>query len=293
MRILITGCRGQLGTELQKQLKNGGSALGAMPDCFANAEVVAVDIDDFDLSDRRAVVSFLEKGSFDVVINCAAFTNVNGCESQQDSAFAANVLGPRNLAEGCADTHTALVHVSTDYVFAGDATEPYREYDPTGPVTVYGKTKLAGENAVRELCREHYIVRTAWLYGEHGGNFVKTIIKNAREKGALKVVNDQFGNPTNAEDLAHHILKIIAGGNYGTYHCTGSGICSWYDFAKEIVTLAGIDCTVAPCTTDEYPTPARRPAYSALDNMMLRLTVGDEMRDWHDAIKSYIQTVEL
>ncbi|MDO4565898.1 MAG: dTDP-4-dehydrorhamnose reductase [Oscillospiraceae bacterium] len=288
MRILITGCRGQLGTELQRQLAEGGSALGPLEERLQNSDVTAVDIDSFDLADREAVLAFLDEGSYDMVINCAAFTNVNACESEQDAAFAANALGPRNLAEACASTSTALMHVSTDYVFDGLASEPYREYDLPSPITVYGKTKLAGELAVRERCANHYIIRTAWLYGAKGTNFVKTILKLAREKDEIKVVNDQLGNPTNAVDLAHHMLKIAPSSRYGVYHCTGAGVCSWYDFASEIVRLSGLECRVIPCTTEEYPTPAKRPAFSALDNMMLRLTAGDEMRGWREALADYM-----
>ena len=288
MRILITGCRGQLGTELQKQLAEGGSPLGALPEKLLNADVTAVDIDTFDLSDRAAVLAFLDEGSYDLCINCAAFTNVNKCESEPDIAYAANAMGPRNLAEACEATATALMHVSTDYVFAGDAGEPYREYDLPAPVTVYGKTKLAGEHAVRERCSHHYIVRTAWLYGYNGNNFVKTILKLAREKGEVKVVSDQLGNPTSAVDLAHNMLRLAATQRYGLYHCTNNGVCSWYDFTCEIMRLARVECTVTPCTTAEYPTPAKRPAYSALDNMALRVVCGDGMRDWREAIAEYI-----
>ncbi|MEG0751286.1 MAG: dTDP-4-dehydrorhamnose reductase [Oscillospiraceae bacterium] len=292
MRILITGCRGQLGSELQKQLAAGHSEIGELPNCYESADVTAVDIDSFDLSDKDAVTRCLSEGSFDIAINCAAYTNVNGCESHADAAFAANALAVRNLAEACEKTDTKLAHVSTDYVFPGDASEPYREYDLPSPVTVYGKTKLAGERSASERCRRHFIIRTAWLYGYCGNNFVRTIIKNAREKGELKVVNDQLGNPTSAADLAHHILKIASGNIYGTYHCTNNGICSWYDFASEIVRLAKIDCAVLPCTTAEYPTPAHRPAFSALDNMMLRLTVGDEMREWQTALAEFISNID-
>ena len=292
MRILITGCKGQLGTELAKQIEQGHSEIGPIPKCYHSATVVGVDLDDFDLSDKQAVKENLHGGSYDVVFNCAAYTNVDGCESNQDTAYAANALAIRNLAEVCESTATKLVHVSTDYVFAGNACEPYREYDEPAPVTVYGKTKHAGERFIRERCRRHFVVRTAWLYGYNGNNFVKAILRKAKQTGALKVVNDQFGNPTSAADLAHHLLEIAQGNRYGVYHCTNNGICSWYDFACEIVRLAGIPCEVAPCGTEDYPYVAHRPAYSALDNMMLRLTSGDHMRDWKDALAEYMSKVE-
>ncbi len=291
MRILITGCMGQLGSELQKQIKQGHSEIGPIPEVYKNASVTAVDLKDFDLADKQSVHSCLDEGSYDVVLNCAAYTNVDMCESNPDVAYAANALAVNNLAECCEQTRTKLLHVSTDYVFPGNATEPRREYDSPAPLTVYGKTKLAGERCVTERCASHFVVRTAWLYGYNGNNFVKAIMKKAREEGKCTVVNDQLGNPTSAADLAHHILKIAATDRYGIYHCTNNGVCSWYDFACEIVRLAGIDAQVVPCTTAEYPRPAHRPAYSALDNMMLRCTCGDEMRDWQDALAQYIKTL--
>lgn len=292
MRILITGCKGQLGHELIKQLKNGYSEIGPLPVQYTDPHMVGIDIDDFDLGDKQAVLDHVRDGSFDVVINCAAMTNVDGCEADPDAAYKTNALAARNLAMACEQTATKLVHLSTDYVFPGDVQQPYREFDLTGPQNVYGKTKLAGECFIRERCYRYFIVRTQWLYGYNGGNFVKTIMKTARENGKVNVVNDQFGCPTSAADVAHHILKIAADNRYGIYHCVNHGVTSWYDFTREIIKLAGIDAEVNPCTTLEFPRPAHRPAYSALDNMMLRLTVGDEMRSWQDAIAEYIKNLD-
>ncbi len=289
MKILITGCKGQLGNEIIKQLKNAKSEIGAIPDVYKNADVTGVDLDDFDLSDKAAVTEHIEKGGFDLVINCAAFTNVNACETSVEAAYKANAIAPMYLAAACEKSGAKLVHISTDYVFSGEALEPYREYDVTDPQSVYGKTKLAGESFVRENCSRYFIMRTSWLYGYIGNNFVKTVMKITKEKGAIKVVDDQVGNPTSAVDVAHHILLVAATESYGLYHCTNNGICSWYDFACEIVRLAKIDAKVTPCTTEEYPTPAKRPSYSALDNMSLRLSVGDYMRDWRDALKEYVE----
>lgn len=292
MRILITGCRGQLGTELQKQLSAGLSELGKLPSVYADAYVKGIDIDDFDLSDKDALYAFLDEESYDLVVNCAAFTNVDGCETSPDTAYAANAIAVRNLADACEQTATKLAHLSTDYVFPGDAQKPYKEYDLTCPETVYGKTKLAGEQYVLQRCRRAFVIRTQWLYGYTGKNFVRTIMAAAKENGALKVVDDQFGCPTNAVDLAHHILKIAASNRYGVYHCANQGVTSWYEFTREILRLAGIKAEVQPCATAEYPRPAKRPAYSALDNMMLRLTVGDEMRLWQDALAAFIQNLD-
>ena len=270
MNILITGCNGQLGNELAKNLNNGFTELGPIPEELRGAQVVCVDVQEMDITNYNAVVDLVEELNLDVIINCAAYTNVNGCETDSDTAFRVNALGARNLAMAA----------------------PYTEWDLCNPQSVYGKTKYLGEEYVRDFCSRYFIVRTSWLYGYVGNNFVKTMLKLAREKGGAKVVNDQRGNPTNAADLAHHLLKLAVTEQYGIYHCTGTGECSWFDFASKIVEYAGIPATITPCTTEEFPTPAKRPAYSSLDNRMLRNTVGDEMRDWQDALKCYIEHLE-
>ena len=293
MKILITGCNGQLGTELQAQLRRGKSELGPIPDRLKNATVLPVDVDQLDITDRAEVVNFVRRHQPDTIINCAAFTNVDGCETSKDAAFKVNALGPRNLAIAADKVNARLIHVSTDYVFSGEGDTPLDECDLPAPRSAYGTTKLLGEQYVQQFCRRHFIVRTAWLYGYNGRNFVKTMINAGKKFGKLTVVNDQLGNPTNAVDLAHHILKLAVSHEYGTYHCTGNGICSWYDFAAEIIRLAGVEATVAPCTTAEYaaahPEAASRPAWSALDNRMLRCTVGDEMRPWQQALAAYFE----
>ena len=292
MNILITGCNGQLGNELAKNLNNGFTELGPIPEELRGAQVVCVDVQEMDITNYNTVVDLVEELNLDVIINCAAYTNVNGCETDSDTAFRVNALGARNLAMAAERFGAKLIHVSTDYVFAGDGTVPYTEWDLCNPQSVYGKTKYLGEEYVRDFCSRYFIVRTSWLYGYVGNNFVKTMLKLAREKGGAKVVNDQRGNPTNAADLAHHLLKLAVTEQYGIYHCTGTGECSWFDFASKIVEYAGIPATITPCTTEEFPTPAKRPAYSSLDNRMLRNTVGDEMRDWQDALKCYIEHLE-
>ena len=288
MRILITGGNGQLGRELKKQLTEGGCSLGPVPARYQGAVVEAIDIEELDLTDKWAVKEFIRNGSYDIVFNCAAYTNVDGCESHQQEAYKVNALAPYYLAQACEKTETHLMQVSTDYVFSGDAQWPQAEYEVPNPISVYGKTKLAGENFVRQSCSRAFIVRTAWLYGD-GKNFVKTILRVAKEKGTVKVVNDQFGNPTSSVDLAYHMLRIADGAPYGIYHATNEGICSWYEFAKAIVEKAGIDAEVLPCTTEEYPTPTKRPAYSALDNLALRATVGNNFRPWEVALDEYIK----
>ncbi len=293
MKLLITGAKGQLGNELLLQLRQKGSALGPLPKQLENAQVHGIDLEEGDLSQKETTFSLLKKFCPDVVINCAAFTQVDRCETEKDIAFKGNALAPRNLAMGCELIGAKLLHVSTDYVFSGEADSPFCEADLPAPRTVYGSTKLLGEQYVREFCSRWFVVRTAWLYGRIGGNFVKTVLKIVRDKGEIKVVHDQLGNPTNAEDLAHHLLKLCVGEEYGLYHGTADGICSWYDLAKESVRLAGLSGTVLPCTTEEFPRPAKRPAYSALDNGMLRATVGDEMRTWQAALAPYIAELDL
>lgn len=289
MKILITGSKGMLATQVITDLGRGYTELGDVPAALKDAELVLADVDTLDITDKAATESFVEQHRPDIVINCAAYTNVDGCESDQDNAFRVNAIGSRNLAIACENIGAKLVHVSTDYVFRGDEPTPRREYDMPWPISAYGKTKYAGEEFVRQYCKKSFIVRTAWLYGYNGKNFVKTMVWLAKEKGGAKVVNDQHGNPTNAADLSHHLLKIVASEEYGTYHCTGNGECTWYEFAEEIARLAGYEGCMSPCTSEEFPTPTKRPAYSSLDNMMLRVTVGDEMRHWKDALKAYFE----
>ncbi|MBU3143477.1 dTDP-4-dehydrorhamnose reductase [Clostridium sp. CF012] len=292
MKILITGAKGQLGSQVMHMITSGKSELGEISSQYKSAEVFDVGLEELDITNLNQVQNFVYKLRPDIIINAAAYTNVDACEGNEDIAFKVNALGARNLAIASENVGAKIIHISTDYVFKGDGNMPYREYDITNPVGVYGKTKLAGENFVRELCSRYFIVRTSWLYGYNGNNFVKTILKAGKEKGHLDVVDDQRGNPTNAEDLTHHILKLALSEEYGTYHCTGTGECSWYDFACKIIEYAGIKCTVSATTSNQLTRAAKRPAYSALDNMMLRCTVGDEMRQWKDALKIFIDKIE-
>lgn len=293
MKLLIIGANGQLGTELRRVLELGKSELGMLPYELLGAEVACYDVDTLDITKIVSCRRVITDEKPDVVINCAAYTNVDGCEAHPDDAFAVNALGPRNLAVCCEEAGAKLIHISTDYVFSGTLPQPRCEYDPTDPISMYGKTKLLGEEYVQRYCRRSFILRTAWLYGYAGKNFVKTMLRVGRQTGAVTVVNDQVGNPTNAADLAHHILKLAVTTEYGTYHCTGEGICSWYDFTVEIMRLSGVGATVTPCTSAEYaaahPEAASRPAYSALDNKMLRCSVGNEMRDWKQALACFFE----
>ncbi len=289
MTVLITGAAGQLGTELLHQLQTGACALGKIPAELENANVVCVDLPDADLSDIKQTTALILKHTPDIVFNCAAFTNVDGAETNKDTAFAANAIAPRNLAMACEEIGARLVHVSTDYVFSGMPGKPFSESDVPMPSSVYGSTKLLGEQYAMRYCSKTFVARTAWLYGKNGNNFVKTMLRLADEKDSLNVINDQHGNPTNAEDLAYHLLHISCTQEYGIYHITGGGTTTWYDFAMEIFRLAKKDIPVTPCTSDEYKTAAKRPLNSALEHTMLRLTVGDHMRPWQDALAAYLQ----
>lgn len=291
MKLFITGGKGQLACQLKSIIERKSSDIGELDHRYIDVECKFTDHDQLDITNYREVISCVDSFKPDVIINCAAYTNVDGCENDKYTAFKVNAIGPRNLANTCEKYGIKLLHVSTDYVFNGEGNVPFKEYDIPQPANVYGKTKLLGEQYVRENCRHYFIMRTAWLYGEWGKNFVYTIMKAAKEMGYLDVVDDQRGNPTYAEDLAHHILKIVLTDEYGIYHCTGAGECSWYDFACKIVEYSGINCTVNPTTSDKINRTARRPKYSSLDNMMLRFTTGYAMRPWQEALKSFITKV--
>jgi len=288
MKVLITGVKGQLGSRLAEILADGASSLGQLPLKLSPKQILGVDLPELDITNLTHVRRYVEAGQPEVIVNCAAYTHVDGCEIDTDAAFAVNTLGARNMAMAAQSVGAKIIHISTDYVFEGNGTKPYVEWDICNPQSAYGHTKHLGEQYVRDFCSRYFIVRTAWLYGLTGGNFVKAILKKADETGALTVVGDQFGNPTYAEDLSHHIVKLLATEEYGVYHCTNNGICSWYDFASEIIRLSGIKCSITSCSSEDYPSPTKRPAYSALDNRMLRCTIGDEMRDWKDAVKDFM-----
>lgn len=295
MRILITGSKGQLGNELKRLLETGKAEIGPVPSEYNEANVDYVDYDALDITDAAAVELWMGEHVYDLVINCAAMTNVDGCEAAEEAAFKVNAQGPENLARECEKQGAKFIQVSTDYVFPGIDATPRTEQDPTGPVSAYGRSKLAGELAVRKACRKYFIVRTAWLYGYVGKNFVKTMLSLGKTKDEISVVNDQLGNPTSANDLAYEILKIALTDNYGVYHCTNEGTCSWADFSKAIMEGAGLNCKVNRCTSKEYkemnPASANRPAYSSLENVHLKTTIGNEMRDWQNALKTYLKNL--
>lgn len=275
-KLLITGCNGQLGRALNELYKGRN-----------DIECINTDVAELDITDNEAVIKFVKEKAPYAIINCAAHTAVDRCEDEEDLAYKINALGPRNLSIAAAEVGCKMVHISTDYVFAGDAKKPYTEFDAPAPVSAYGRTKLAGENFVKEFADKHFIIRTAWLYGD-GKNFVKTMLKLAEDRDEVGVVCDQVGSPTSAMELARAIDALVFTEEYGTYHGTCEGVCSWADFAEEIFKLAGKNTKVNHLTTDQYPTKAKRPAYSVLDNYMLRLTGRYTFADWHDALKEYM-----
>lgn len=281
LKLMVTGCNGQLGKALY-QLTEGDEAF----------EYVGSDVPELDITDSEALIKYVSELKPDVIINCAAATNVDGCEKDEDLAFKINALGPRNLAIAAAAVDAKLVHISTDYVFPGDGNTPRVETDPTGPKSAYGRTKLAGEEFVKLFAKKWFIVRTAWLYGE-GKNFVRTMLRLSETKDSISVVDDQLGNPTSALELARGILKLVPTQLYGVYHGTCEGVCSWADFTEEIFRVKGISAKVVRITSAEYkknyPDSADRPSFSALDNRMFRLNLGYVFKDWKDALEEYLK----
>lgn len=279
MKILVTGCNGQLGRELQ-------IAFGRHPELCA----VFTDSDTLDLTDGKAVCDFLTEGAFSHIINCAAYTAVDKAEDEQGACTAVNVDAVRNLAMHAERTGASVLHISTDYVFDGSAHTPYRETDKTLPRSHYGSTKRKGETVLLGLAPESIIIRTAWLYSPTTTkNFVGAILKRAKAGQNLKVVSDQIGTPTSAADLAETIVSIITSGKWlpGIYHYTDEGVASWYDFAKAIIDISGIkDVKVLPIRTADYPTAAERPLYSVLDKSKIKNTYGIQIPYWRDSLSA-------
>lgn len=276
-KILITGCNGQLGRALNKQLTGRH-----------DIELVNTDVQDLDITDIEKVLAFADSVKPYAIINCAAHTGVDACETQEELAYRINAIGPRNLSIAATKHNAKMIQISTDYIFPGNATKPYTEFDAPGPQGVYGKTKLAGENFVKEFSHKYFILRTAWLYGD-GKNFVKTMLRLSETNDTVRVVADQFGSPTSARQLAKAIDHLLLTDNYGIYHATCEGQCSWADFTEEIFRLAGKTTKVEHITTEEFNAAAPRPAYSVMDNMMFRMTTDFKFADWHDAIAEYIR----
>ncbi len=281
-KLLITGCNGQLGRSIDKLYEND-----PVYETF-HTDYGVEGVRDLDITDLDSVMQTVREVKPYALINCAALTNVDGCETQTDAAYKINAIGPRNLSIAARECGAKLVHISTDYVFPGTSPEPLTEFDPTGPRSAYGRTKLAGEEFVRQFADRYFIIRTAWLYGD-GKNFVKTMLKLSEDHKEVRVVSDQFGTPTSTAELVKAIDSLLFTNNYGTYHATCAGRCSWADFAEEIFRIAGKDTKVIRVSTDEYGAAAPRPLSSVLENYMLRMVGGYEFRDWHDALADYMK----
>lgn len=276
-RILVTGANGQLGMEMR--------ILGAV----APNEYIFTDIEELDITDKKAVEDFVCQNNIQIIVNCAAYTNVDRAEEDEATAERINAEAVRNLAEAAKRVDGTLFHISTDYVFGGEGNTPRTEDMPLDPQGAYGRTKLHGEQAIAEVGCKAIIIRTAWLYSEFGKNFLLTMLRLTKEKPAINVVFDQVGTPTYAGDLALTIFSIIEGdmyaGNEGVYHFSNEGVCSWYDFAQEIATAMGHkECKISPCHSDEFPSKVKRPAYSVLDKSKIKRTFGVEIPHWRESM---------
>jgi len=282
MKVLVTGANGQLGTDLCKVRRD--------------FELIPLTHRDIEIADMNSVRQMLDKYKPDTIVNTAAYVRVDDCETQQDKAFLINALGARNVAVAAQELGAKLVHISTDYVFGGETeghNTPYTEFDTPIPISVYGKSKLAGEVFIRHLCQKHFVIRTSGLFGTasasgKGGNFVETMLKLARERQELKVVNDQVFAPTHTKDLAKKIAQLIETEYYGVFHITNKGPCSWYEFTKEILRLVGLKTPVIPITSDQYPQKARRPRFSVLENYHLKLLGMADMPTWQEGLRDYM-----
>ncbi|MBE6203699.1 MAG: dTDP-4-dehydrorhamnose reductase [Rikenellaceae bacterium] len=276
-RILVTGANGQLGMEMR--------ILGAV----APNEYIFTDVEELDITDKKAVEDFVCQNNIQIIVNCAAYTNVDRAEEDEATAERINAEAVRNLAEAAKRMDGTLFHISTDYVFGGEGNTPRTEDMPLDPQGAYGRTKLHGEQAIAEVGCKAIIIRTAWLYSEFGKNFLLTMLRLTKEKPAINVVFDQVGTPTYAGDLALTIFSIIEGdmyaGNEGVYHFSNEGVCSWYDFAQEIATAMGHkECKISPCHSDEFPSKVKRPAYSVLDKSKIKRTFGVEIPHWRESM---------
>jgi dTDP-4-dehydrorhamnose reductase len=280
MRVLVTGALGMLGTDLCARLRAEG------------VEVTPTDVRGdaipMDVCDVESVRGVMEGYQPDVVIHCAAYTNVDGAEADSAGAYRLNGLGSWAVATACAERDVPLCAISTDFVFDGLKAAPYTEYDAPNPLGVYGASKLAGEVCVRDCCRKHWIVRTSWLYGMHGKCFPDTILKAAVARPELRVIADQHGTPTYTVDLAEALVHVIRSPLYGTYHVANLGVTSWYDFARKALELAGISTPVFPILASDWPSPTRRPAYSALRPLALEMQGAPLPRPWEEALANYV-----
>ena len=292
MRILVTGKNGQLGQSINKIVNTGNGKNNYQQD----NEFIFVGREELDLSKKESIASYFDNNNFDVIINCGAYTAVDRAEEEKNLTNQVNHLAVKQLAGIAKEQKAKLIHISTDYVFDGAGNKPYKETDKTNPINVYGKTKLAGEKALQEIMPTNaMIIRTSWVYSEYGNNFVKTMLRLGKERDEINVVSDQIGSPTYATDLAKVILKIIDNKGYQDkdksteiYHHSNKGEISWYDFTKEIFKLAKIDCKVSPITTEQYPTPAKRPRNTLMNKDKIIEEFSLEILNWNESLETCI-----
>ena len=287
MKIVVTGANGQLGRSI-RQLSVEHHEL----------DFIFTDIDSLDIGNRDAVLAFAETHPVDFIVNCAAYTAVDKAEEEEEQCRRINTDAVAYLGEAAQHIGARILHVSTDYVFGGDSYMPYQESDPVSPTSVYGRTKLAGEKALSAVCPDAIIVRTAWLYSEYGHNFMKTMLRLGAERPEIRVVNDQIGSPTYAGDLAEAILSLLekerqGEQNSGIYHYTNEGVCSWYDFAHSIIRIAGLPAKVISIPTREYPTAAKRPAYSVLSKEKIKREYHWVIPHWEDSLRKCLANMNV
>lgn len=285
MKVLVTGASGQLGRDVVLLLEKVGH------------DVLACDRDQMDITNQTQCNDVISSYHPEVIIHCAAYTAVDAAETDTDGAYQVNAVGTRNVTVAAEQVGAKLIYISTDYVFDGHSTIPYQEYDDTNPQSVYGKSKRAGEWLVQSLSSRWFVVRTSWVYGLYGNNFVKTMLKLGQEKPKLQVVHDQKGSPTYTVDLAGFLMELMATEMYGIYHASNSGTCTWYEFTQAIFEEAqttggvSIQAKLEPCTTEQFPRPAPRPVNSVMDHMSIRTNGLTELRPWRDGLKDFISSL--
>ncbi|CAM4397502.1 dTDP-4-dehydrorhamnose reductase [Saccharibacillus endophyticus] len=280
MKVLVTGASGQLGRDVVMLLNESGH------------EVKGCGRSELDIADQQQCEKVIGEYRPEAIIHCAAYTAVDAAEEDVDGAYCINTSGTRNIAVAAENVGAKFVYISTDYVFDGQADRPYREYDNTSPQTVYGESKRAGEVLTQTLSSKYFIVRTSWVYGQYGSNFVKTMLKLGAEKDSLSVVHDQIGSPTYTVDLARFLLQLIQTEKYGIYHASNSGHCSWHEFAQAIFQTAGLQVNVLPVTTEQFPRPAKRPAYSVMDHTAIRANDLQDLPHWRDGLRRFLAEVK-
>jgi len=289
LKVLITGISGMLGVDLCQTLREEYEVVGFDIKEFPSTSFLSLPVQRGDITRIDEVKRTFGELTPDLVVHTAAYTDVDGCEKNPDKAYKVNALGTQNVCLASQDLNISVIYISTDFVFDGNKDSPYLEFDQPHPISIYGRSKLAGEEYVKTLLNKYFIVRTSWLYGHYGRNFVKTILELASQKKELRVVNDQVGSPTYTRDLSRKIKELLPTELYGIYHITNLGSCSWYEFTREILKLAGIKgAQLQPITSEELDRPAPRPRFSVLENYCLRLTLGNSMRNWQEALRDYM-----